>query len=116
MTPKSLLRHPDARSSFDEVSTGTSFKSVIGEESPDPSSVKKVILCSGKVYYDLALRRVDRKLEDSLAIIRIEQLCPFPYNYLAKEISKYNPNAKVKSCTRDIFSSIFHLCFALIHV
>ncbi|XP_048514874.1 2-oxoglutarate dehydrogenase complex component E1-like [Athalia rosae] len=94
MTPKSLLRHPEARSNFDEITNGTSFVPVIGDRTADPGSVKKIIFCSGKVYYDLAMHRAERGLENSLAIVRIEQLCPFPYNLVAEEAKKY-PNPKV---------------------
>ncbi|XP_046413465.1 2-oxoglutarate dehydrogenase, mitochondrial-like [Neodiprion virginianus] len=94
MTPKSLLRHPEARSSFDEISTGTSFQPVIGDITADSKSVKKVILCSGKVYYDLVVQRAERKLDDTIAVIRVEQLCPFPYNLVAEEVRKY-PNVKL---------------------
>lgn len=53
MTPKSLLRLPDARSSLDEISTGTSFQWLIPDNKVDPAKVKKLLLCSGKIYYEL---------------------------------------------------------------
>ncbi|XP_046736011.1 2-oxoglutarate dehydrogenase, mitochondrial-like [Diprion similis] len=93
MTPKSLLRHPEARSNFDEISTGTSFQPVIGDATANSKSVQKVILCSGKVYYDLVGQRAERKLDDTIAVIRVEQLCPFPYSLVAEEVHKY-PNVK----------------------
>lgn len=95
LTPKSLLRHPEARSSFDEVKTGTSFTHVIGDDLIENNdSVRKVIICTGKVYYDLVKYRAERKLDDVIAIVRIEQLCPFPYNLVNEQVSKYS-KAKV---------------------
>lgn len=85
-----------AVSDFDEMGPGTSFKHVLSDPYAQPTNVKKVLLCSGKVYYDLVIERKEQQLEDKIAIIRIEQLCPFPYHLLAKEVAKY-PRAKVKT-------------------
>jgi 2-oxoglutarate dehydrogenase E1 component len=91
MTPKSLLRHKDAISTMDELSNGE-FKRVIGEvDAIDPQKVTRVILCCGKVYYDLLAARREQKL-DQIAIVRIEQLYPFPADSFKAEMSKY-PNA-----------------------
>lgn len=76
MTPKSLLRHPEAKSSFDEMLEGTEFRRVIPEAGPasqNPSNVKKLIFCSGKVYYDLKKARAQKGLENDIAISRVEQ-------------------------------------------
>ena len=71
MTPKSLLRHPQSTSSFDDLSAGR-FEPVIADrESP------KVLLCTGKIYFDLVAKRAALKRDD-VAIVRIEQLYPFP--------------------------------------
>lgn len=97
MTPKSLLRHPEARSSFDEMKDGSFFQRVISESGPaadNPSSVKKLAFCSGKVYYDLIKARRDAKLDDQIAVARVEQISPFPYDQIKAEIDKY-PNAKL---------------------
>uniref|UniRef100_A0A0A9XM16 2-oxoglutarate dehydrogenase complex component E1 n=1 Tax=Lygus hesperus TaxID=30085 RepID=A0A0A9XM16_LYGHE len=97
MTPKSLLRHPEARSSFDEMTENTEFKRVIPDEGPasqNPGSVKKLLFCSGKVYYDLKKARADRKLDNDIAICRVEQISPFPYDLIKKECAKYS-NAKL---------------------
>ena len=62
MTPKSLLRHPECRSSFDDMTPGTSFKRVLpeaGAAAQNPEGVKKLIFCTGKVYYDLIKHRRD---------------------------------------------------------
>ena len=92
MSPKSLLRHPDARSSFDEMLPGTSFQRMISdtsEASKNPSNVKKLILCSGKVYYDLLKERNDQKLNSEIAISRLEQISPFPFDLVKNECDKY---------------------------
>ncbi|HKU75532.1 MAG TPA: multifunctional oxoglutarate decarboxylase/oxoglutarate dehydrogenase thiamine pyrophosphate-binding subunit/dihydrolipoyllysine-residue succinyltransferase subunit, partial [Pyrinomonadaceae bacterium] len=91
MTPKSLLRLPAASSSIDDLSTG-GFQPLIDDaEITDRDTVKRVVLCSGKVYYDLAEAR--KKTEDrTVAIVRLEQLYPFPANSLRDTLAKY-PNA-----------------------
>ncbi|CAD7082999.1 unnamed protein product [Hermetia illucens] len=92
MTPKSLLRHPEARSSFDEMIEDTEFLRIIPENGPcsgNPESVKKLIFCSGRVYYDLTKARADKKLENDIAIARIEQISPFPFDLVKKECEKY---------------------------
>ncbi|KAL0110208.1 hypothetical protein PUN28_013686 [Cardiocondyla obscurior] len=94
MTPKSLLRHPMAISNFEDMGPGTSFQPVLPDPFVKPENVKKVLICTGKVYYDLVVERQERQLEDKIAIIRIEQLCPFPYHLFATEIIKY-PQAKI---------------------
>ncbi len=90
MTPKSLLRNKDATSPLAEFTKGE-FKTVIAErdESIVADKVKRVIACSGKVYYDLIKARGDKK---DVAIIRVEQLYPFPHKAFSAEIKKY-PNA-----------------------
>ncbi len=91
LTPKSLLRHKEAVSSLNELAKG-SFETIIGEtdNSIDANKVKRVIACSGKVYYDLIAARRERKSDD-VAIIRVEQLYPFPHKAFASELKKY-PN------------------------
>lgn len=97
MTPKSLLRHPEAKSSFDMMTENTEFLRVIPEEGPaaqNPNGVKRVIFCSGKVYYDLKKARAEKQLDDKVAIARVEQISPFPYDLVKKESAKY-PNAEL---------------------
>jgi len=90
MTPKSLLRHKDAGSTLQELARGE-FQTVIGDTAGlEPKDVKRVLACSGKVYYDLVNTRKDRGVTD-VAIVRIEQLYPFPHKALATELKKY-PN------------------------
>ncbi|MFP3520626.1 hypothetical protein SB766_31040, partial [Pseudomonas sp. SIMBA_077] len=75
MSPKSLLRHPLAVSSLEELANGT-FLPAIGEiDELDPKGVKRVVMCSGKVYYDLLEQRRKNNQHD-VAIVRIEQLYP----------------------------------------
>ena len=90
-TPKSLLRNKDAGSPLSELVKG-SFHTVIGdtEAKLDPKKVKRVLACSGKVYYDLVNARKERNTTD-IAIIRVEQLYPFPHKALATELAKF-PN------------------------
>lgn len=88
MTPKSLLRHKLAVSSINELTTGH-FNVVIPEiDEIDSRKVRKVIICSGKVYYDLLDERRARGLTD-VAIIRVEQLYPFPYDVFKSVIKEY---------------------------
>ncbi|XP_052567068.1 2-oxoglutarate dehydrogenase complex component E1 isoform X2 [Culex pipiens pallens] len=97
MTPKSLLRHPEARSSFDEMVDGTEFQRIIPDASPasqNPAKVKKLIFCTGRVYYDLTKARKERQLESEIAISRLEQISPFPYDLIKAECAKY-PNAEL---------------------
>ncbi|TAL26818.1 MAG: 2-oxoglutarate dehydrogenase E1 component [Aquabacterium sp.] len=92
MTPKSLLRNKEATSPLQEFTRGE-FQTVIGETKADldASKVKRLIVCSGKVYYDLVRRREEKKTFDT-AVIRVEQLYPFPHKAFAAEVKKY-PNA-----------------------
>jgi len=90
MTPKSLLRNKDASSSLEDLARGE-FRTIIGDAAvPDPAAVKRLVACSGKVYFDLVHARAERK-QDSVAIIRVEQLYPFPHKALAAEFKRY-PN------------------------
>ena len=94
MTPKSLLRFPDAASPIDQFASG-GFLPVIGDDSVDGSNVTRVLLCSGKVYYDLVAER--KKLGDSsIAIVRVEQFYPFPKEQLVKELSRFSNAADVR--------------------
>ncbi|XP_077285612.1 oxoglutarate dehydrogenase Nc73EF isoform X2 [Arctopsyche grandis] len=97
MTPKSLLRHPEAKSSFDLMKEGTNFLRIIpddGRVNENPSGVKKIIFCTGKVFYDMRKARNEKQLDDQIAIVRMEQISPFPYDLVKKECEKY-PNAKL---------------------
>lgn len=87
MSPKSLLRHPKAMSPLEDFTKGT-FQEVIPDNNVTAKSVKKVVLCSGKVYYDLLERKEKDKRKD-VAIIRIEQLQPFPVTQVNALLNKY---------------------------
>jgi 2-oxoglutarate dehydrogenase E1 component len=99
-TPKSLLRNKDAGSPLTDLAKG-GFQTVIGEldEKIDANKVKRVIVCSGKVYYDLVNARKTRGTTDT-AIIRIEQLYPFPHKAFQAELKKF-PNATEVVWTQD---------------
>ncbi|MDO5721612.1 MAG: multifunctional oxoglutarate decarboxylase/oxoglutarate dehydrogenase thiamine pyrophosphate-binding subunit/dihydrolipoyllysine-residue succinyltransferase subunit [Actinomycetaceae bacterium] len=96
-TPKQLLRLPAATSQLEDFTSG-SFKQVIGETNHDLANkgaeIKRVIICSGRVYYDLVKER-ERRKDDSTAIIRLEQYYPLPTQALQEELAKY-PEAKLK--------------------
>jgi 2-oxoglutarate dehydrogenase E1 component len=89
MTPKSGLRHPGATSAIDDFAAGR-FQRVIGDASAlDPAKVRRVVLCSGKVYFDLLARRTQLGLAD-VALVRVEQLYPLPLDDLRAEIARYS--------------------------
>lgn len=92
MSPKSLLRHPKVMSPLDEFTSGR-FKEVLDDPSVDVAKVKKVLLCSGKVYFDL-LEEQEKNNRKDVAIVRIEQLHPFPKKQVQAILEKYN-KAKV---------------------
>ncbi len=101
MTPKSLLRHKLAVSCLDAFSTGSTFSTVLGEVDPiaPGEAVARVVLCSGKVYYDLLAERRARGV-DTVALVRLEQLYPFPNRSLPRVLAAY-PNAEVVWCQEE---------------
>jgi 2-oxoglutarate dehydrogenase E1 component len=101
MTPKSLLRHKGCVSGFEDMAPGTVFHRVLsddGELIPD-HKVKRVVLCSGKVYYDLAAERDKRGIRH-IALVRLEQLYPFPHISLGRQLERY-ANAEVVWCQEE---------------
>jgi 2-oxoglutarate dehydrogenase E1 component len=87
ITPKSLLRLPEAASTIDHFASG-GFLPVIGDKSADEANIRRVLMCSGKVYYELVAER--KKLEEpGTAIVRVEQFYPFPKNLLVNELSRF---------------------------
>ena len=100
MTPKSLLRAKDAAAPLNEFTKG-GFQTVIPENKDDvikkADKVKRVVACSGKVYYDLVKRR-DEKGDDDVALLRVEQLYPFPHKAFAAELKKYPNTVDVVWC------------------
>lgn len=100
MTPKSLLRHRLAVSSLNDMKDGTSFQPVIAEvDKLDDSKVKRVVVCSGKVFYDLYEAREKAGIKD-VAILRLEEFHPFPESELAKQFKRYK-NADVVWCQEE---------------
>lgn len=93
MSPKSLLRHPLCVSSLDDFTGKTTFLDLIEDDTATVSKAKKVIFCSGKIYYDLFERRAEINKEKDIAIIRVEQLYPFPLKKVEDQMAKYK-NAK----------------------
>ncbi|KAL6652773.1 hypothetical protein ACP70R_011698 [Stipagrostis hirtigluma subsp. patula] len=112
MSPKNLLRHKDCKSNlseFDDLAghpgfdkQGTRFKRLIKDQNDHKDleeGIKRLVLCSGKVYYELDEQR--KKTErDDVAICRVEQLCPFPYDLIQRELKRY-PNAEIVWCQEE---------------
>lgn len=101
MTPKSLLRHKEAVSTLEDLTEG-SFQTVIGEqgEIKDTRIVTRIVFCSGKVYYDLVNKRDQDELYH-IAIVRIEQLYPFPEKDMAREVIKYPSLETIVWCQEE---------------
>jgi 2-oxoglutarate dehydrogenase E1 component len=109
MTPKSLLRHKRAVSRLDEMAPGTSFHRLLWDDAqmlPDEkiklvadAKIRRVVLCSGKVYYDLYDEREKRGIDD-IYLLRIEQLYPFPTKALMTELSRFKP-AEIFWCQEE---------------
>lgn len=100
MTPKSFLRHKLAVSSLKDLAYGQ-WKLIIPEiDTQDPKKIKQVVLCSGKVYYDLLNKRRGNKL-NNIALIRVEQLYPFPYDELKAELKKYSNTKQIIWCQEE---------------
>ena len=87
MSPKSLLRHPKVISPVSEFTKGR-FKEIIADDYVSPEKVKKVLMCSGKIFYELQEEQQQKKRKD-VAILRVEQLHPFPKKQVMAELSKY---------------------------
>jgi len=100
MSPKSLLRHKEAVSSIEELADGQ-FHTVIGEvETLDAKKVRRVVVCSGKVYYELLAYRRERKIDD-IAILRLEQQYPFPHEDYKNAVAKYAQAKEVVWCQEE---------------
>ncbi|MGY1409155.1 2-oxoglutarate dehydrogenase E1 component [Luteimonas sp. A611] len=99
MSPKSLLRHKAAVSTLEELAEGH-FQHLIPDASADAKKVKRVVLCSGKVYYDL-LEDARKRGQDDVALLRIEQLYPFPREQLVAELQKYGKATEVVWCQEE---------------
>ena len=101
MTPKSLLRHKRAVSTLDDFKLGSTFHRVLRDDAAlvTDDKIRRVVLCSGKVFYDLAEEREKRGVDD-VAIVRVEQLYPFPAKTLVSELSRYR-DAEVVWCQEE---------------
>jgi len=103
MTPKSLLRHKLAVSTLEDFAEGTTFHRVLWDTDREtlakPADIKRVVLCTGKVYYDLLQERRERKI-DNVMIMRVEQLYPFPHKTLVEELRPYT-NAEIIWCQEE---------------
>lgn len=93
MSPKSLLRHPKVVSKTSEFTKGN-FQELIGDSYVDAKKVKKVLLCSGKIFYDLQEEQEKQKRKD-VAIVRLEQIYPLPYKQLETELAKYGKDVDI---------------------
>ena len=101
MSPKSLLKYGPASSNIEDFATGSKFNRFYGETDPvvnekatsSPDSIRRVIFCSGKVYYDLVNRRAENEIDD-VFIARIEQICPFPFDAITFAASQFK-NAEI---------------------
>ncbi|GHU35171.1 2-oxoglutarate dehydrogenase subunit E1 [Betaproteobacteria bacterium] len=99
-TPKSLLRHKEAVSTLDELAKGQ-FHPVIGEVDPlEPNKITRVVLCSGKVYYELVAERRKRNISH-IAIIRLEQFYPFPQEDFKAELARYPAVTEIVWCQEE---------------
>jgi 2-oxoglutarate dehydrogenase E1 component len=100
LTPKSLLRAPEIASRLDEMGPGTAFHRILPDPAPPAEAkVRRVVLCAGKVYFDLAKARTASGAED-VALIRIEQLYPFPFTALGHVLSRYR-KAEIVWCQEE---------------
>ncbi|OJT99670.1 MAG: 2-oxoglutarate dehydrogenase E1 component [Alphaproteobacteria bacterium 65-7] len=110
LTPKSLLRHKKCTSFLSDMLPGTSFHRVLRDQAEvvpgattvklvEDSKIKRVILCSGKVYFDLMEER-EKRGENRIQILRLEQLYPFPENVLAQELNRF-PKAEIVWCQEE---------------
>ncbi len=89
MSPKSLLRHPLCVSDKSDFQTGSAFAELIDDKESKPAKTKRVLFCTGKIYYDLLAKKREDNRED-VAIVRIEQLYPFPQKQFDAVLKKYN--------------------------
>jgi len=100
MTPKSLLRHKLAVSKLADFAEGTHFKSLIEDDIRDFNKIEKLIFCSGKIYYDLFEER-ERRNESTVALIRLEELYPYPKKEIIQQFSKYRNIRQIIWCQEE---------------
>jgi 2-oxoglutarate dehydrogenase E1 component len=103
MTPKSLLRHKRCVARLADMAKGSSFHRVMYEHAPSvrDEKVERVVLCSGKVFYDLQDARAEKGLDERIALIRLEQLAPFPKEALTEELQRYRNSVSLVWCQEE---------------
>ncbi|HBT41214.1 MAG TPA: 2-oxoglutarate dehydrogenase E1 component, partial [Rhodospirillaceae bacterium] len=106
MTPKSLLRHKLCVSKLEELGPGTTFHRLLWDDAQlvkgglvADDKIKRVVLCSGKVYFDLFEERAQRGIKD-VYLLRVEQLYPFPHSALVEELKRFK-NAEIMWCQEE---------------
>ncbi len=100
MTPKSLLRHKEAISSYEDLANGRFHRVLRETDDIDPKKVKRAVMCSGKIYYELRAKRREQGIDD-IAILRLEQLYPFPEETLEKMLAPYKNLAEAIWCQEE---------------
>ena len=100
MTPKSLLRHKLCVSALDDFGPKSTFRRVIKDDVADAKKTKRIVFCTGKVYYDLYQAREERGIKD-IALVRIEQLYPFPSDAIQREVEKYAHATDIVWCQEE---------------
>jgi len=99
LSPKSLLRHPRCTSTLDQLANG-SFQPILGDEGVDLAAARRVVLCSGKIYYDLLAAREEAGITD-IALLRFEQLHPFPGGQLKELLAPCRPGTELFWCQEE---------------
>ena len=100
MTPKSLLRHPMSKSNLEAFTNGALATVLPESDKLEPHKVRRVVLCSGKVYFDLLKSRREREIDD-IAILRVEQLYPFPRHRLADLLTDFPQASEIVWCQEE---------------
>lgn len=95
MTPKSLLRHPQCVSKIEEFTKGHFVETIDDAAIQNKKAVKRVLLCTGKIYFELDKERQDRGVKDDVAIVRVEQLYPFPEKQIESILANYSEATEV---------------------
>ena len=103
MTPKSLLRHKRCVSTLEDMGPNSGFHRILWENPPGPQdeAVERVVLSAGKVYYDLLAAREERGLDGKVALLRLEELAPFPEEPVAEELQRYPADARFVWCQEE---------------
>ncbi|ORX97262.1 2-oxoglutarate dehydrogenase, E1 component [Basidiobolus meristosporus CBS 931.73] len=100
--PKVLLKSPVAISAIEDMQSGTTFLPVLGDSTiSDKSGVERVVFVSGKLYYELSKERASKGLDGKVALVRVEELCPFPKEDIEEELSKYSNATEFVWCQEE---------------